>query len=130
MTCRMTRPGLLTIALLALSAAPLAAQTAPEATPEDARAAEVCEWSHTGGQLATALCEPGLEQEIWAAAGRAACAGHALCAAWIYDDPAALPDPMPDTFDGLTQQDVTSALAVWVQEDDMLITIAPASTAE
>ena len=125
---RTIRPGLLVPALLALCAAPLAAQTAADLapTPEDLRASEVCEWSHTGGQLAAVLCQPGQDQAVWAAAGRGACAGHALCAAWIYEDPAALPDPMPDTFEGLTQQNVTSAVAVWSEEDALLITIAPA----
>ena len=131
MTHRPTRPGLLLVpALLALCAGPLAAQTEPDTAAEDARAAEACTWSHGGGQLASALCEPGLDPAVWAAAGRAACDGQDLCAAWIYDDPAARPDPMPDSFDKLTQQNVTSALAVWVHEDDMLITIAPLAGAE
>lgn len=127
MTHRTTRPGLLAAALAALCAGPLAAQDAPADTAaDDARAAEACTWSHGGGQLASALCEPGLEPAVWAAAGRAACEGHALCAAWIYDDADARPDPIPESFDDLTQANVTSALAVWVHEDDLLVTIAPA----
>lgn len=131
-----TRAGLSIAALLLAAAAPLAAQTAtkdPDAAATTqtaldeaaARATETCTWSHGGGQLAAALCQPGLAPEIWAAAGRAACDGHDLCAAWIYDDAAAQPDPVPGSFDGLTQDNVTSALAVWVHEDAMLVTIAP-----
>ena len=131
MTDATTRPGLLAAALLALCAAPLAAQTAPEAATEsETRAALSCTWSHGGGQLASALCNPGLAPEVWAAAGRAACAGHTLCAAWIYDDAAARPDPIPETFEELTQTNVTGALAVWVHEDDLLVTIAPAAPAD
>lgn len=118
------RPGLAAAVLLGMvGAGPVFAETTDE---DAARAAEACTWSHAGGQLAVMLCEPGLEQAVWAAGGRQACTGYALCAAWIYDDPAALPDPVPDSFDGLTQANVTSAVAVWVEEGEYLIVIAAA----
>lgn len=105
-----------------------AAQTPPPGTSAEdaAKAAEVCTSTHTGGQLAAVLCEPGLDQAIWAAAGHAACTGHALCAAWIYDEASKMPDPMPDRFEGLSQENVTSAVAVWAEEDHLLVTIARA----
>jgi hypothetical protein len=125
MTIRTTlRPGLAAMLLLHMVGIGPAYAEAPDEAA--ARAAEACTWSHTGGQLAAVLCEPGLEQAVWAAAGRAACTGQALCGAWIYDDPGALPDPMPASFEGLTQANVTSAVAVWVAEGKYLVIIAPA----
>lgn len=120
------RPGRIGIVAAAVLGISITGPLSAEESADAARAAEACTWSHTGGQLAGVLCEPGLEQTVWAAAGGAACAGHQLCAAWVYEDPTALPDPMPDRFEGLTQANVTSAVAVWVEEDDYLIVIAPA----
>lgn len=88
-----------------------------------ARAAEACRWSHGGGQLAVVSCVAGLDDAVLAAAGRAACSGHALCAAWIYDDPSSMPVTVPTRFEDLSQANVTGAIGVWVEEDSMLIRI-------
>jgi hypothetical protein len=109
----------LAVALAAMAATPSRGQDSAEA----ARAAEACSWSHGGGQLAAVLCEPGLSEDILAAAGRAACSGHALCAAWIYDDVAHMPAPIPSRFEDLAQANITGAIGVWVAEDEMLIQI-------
>lgn len=101
------------------------AHAQPTAADEEAalRAAESCTWQHPGGQLATVLCTEGLEQVVWVAAGKAACADHTLCAAWIYQTSEGMPNPVPMTFDGLTQQNVISAVAVWIAESSNLVLI-------
>ena len=69
------------------------------------------------------VCEPGLDQEVLAEAGRAACAGQIPCGAWIWTSVEDIPESAPETHGDLTQQQVTSATAAWVAEDDMRVMI-------
>lgn len=125
---RTLRPARALAAVLALGlwAPPALAEGADAA----GRAAEICRGEHGGGQLALVLCEAGADMHVWAEAGRAACGDHALCAAFVYDDPTRLPDPVPDAFDDLTEADVTAARAIWVHEDQNLILIDTAGDGE
>ncbi len=82
-----------------------------------------CEMRGTNGMVTAVLCPAGLAGEDWKAAGEAACADRRPCGAWIWDDAAAIPATLPDSHDALPVEAITAAVAIWVAEDQSLITL-------
>lgn len=74
--------------------------------------------------IVVVLCPDGLGQADWAAAGRFFCGDRQVCGAWVWADPDAVPATAPDNHDGLTQAQITSALGVWVAEQQSFVAIA------
>jgi hypothetical protein len=99
--------------LLALGPAAAAADEMPAA----------CEARGHAGMVTLVLCQPGLEVEVWKAAGDAACDGRLPCGAWIWDYAAHLPQTVPERHDDLPEPAILSAVAIWVAEDQSLITL-------
>jgi len=73
------------------------------------------------------ICPTGLSQLEWHDAGVAACGARKPCAAWIWDDPEKAPEVAPPTPTELSREEITDAVAIWVNETANLITISPAN---
>lgn len=82
-----------------------------------------CEAKGTNGMVTVVLCPPGLDDEAWQQAGRAACGERKPCGAWIWDDVETLPGDIPDSHDKLAPEDVRNARAVWMNERQELYLI-------
>lgn len=89
----------------------------------DEDAAPVCEHKGTNGMVTMLLCPEGLELEKLANEGKAACDGRMPCGAWIWTDASFIPEEAPDAHDKLSQESVQNALAIWVNEDQKIITL-------
>lgn len=68
-------------------------------------------------------CPEGLEDAVYAMAGRAACGNKIACGAWIWTDVSDMPEAAPENHDGLNEAQVTSAVGVWDAENEQLIRI-------
>jgi hypothetical protein len=86
-----------------------------------------CETRGTNGMVTAVLCPPGLDQAAWQQAGVAACDGRKPCGAWIWESEADIPQDVPDSHDKLKPEQITSAVAIWVNENDQLITMEKAN---
>ena len=104
------------------SALLLAALAAPALAQE---AAGACTIKAQSATIALVICPEGLDQIALAEAGKAACGETRPCGAWFWTDAAKAPETAPDNHDGLNQEQVTSSLGVWVNEDQQLISITP-----
>ncbi len=82
-----------------------------------------CSVEDANNIISIILCPPGLDQSDWQKAGELACADRLPCGAWIWDEKDKMPAAAPENHDGLSRSEVTSALAVWVAEQELLITI-------
>ncbi|MGB5559137.1 MAG: hypothetical protein WBN04_14145 [Paracoccaceae bacterium] len=91
----------------------------------DAAAESQCTVGDTNGMVTLVLCPPGLDQEALKTAGEAACGERMPCGAWIWVDEAKMPEVAPDSHDKLTQEQITAAAAIWVNEAKQLITLEP-----
>ncbi len=69
------------------------------------------------------ICPEGLDQTGWQEAGAKACGSLMPCAAWIWTDPEVAPKTAPSTPTMFSQEQLTSAVAIWVNEKKQLITI-------
>lgn len=105
--------------LTALAAPTLAQETAAPKT------AGACTIKAQSATIALLICPEGLDQLALAEAGKAACGETRPCGAWFWTDAAKAPETAPDNHDGLNQEQVTSSLGVWVNEDQQLISITP-----
>lgn len=103
----------------ALTCAVTAAMAQDEPTGEN-----LCEARDSSAVISVALCPEGLTKEDLSAAGTAICDKRLPCGVWFWTDEANMPSEAPDNHDGLTQEQITSALAVWVAEKNSLISIA------
>ena len=74
----------------------------------------VCENRGRGHLSAVVICPPGLGQDRWRAAGRAACAGLSPCHAWIWDDPNRAPPAPFSRTNPMTSAQFESAVSLWV----------------
>jgi hypothetical protein len=83
----------------------------------------LCEEKGTNGMVTLLLCPQGMELETMMAEGRAACGDRKPCGAWIWVDPENIPEVAPDSHDKLPKESVQSAVAIWVNEDQRLITL-------
>ena len=93
------------------------------ATMSAAQDAELCEERDSSEFISVALCPEGISQEDLGKSGKEICGERLPCGVWFWTDPNDMPAKAPDNHDGLTQEQITSAIAVWVGEKDMLISI-------
>ena len=98
----------------------LAAITFFEYSTAAADASE-CSVRSRGSQVMIVVCPPGLEQEDWHTVGTETCGSLELCNVWIWDDAAKAPEMAPDNDDGLTKSQVSSAVAVWVNDVSQML---------
>jgi len=70
------------------------------------------------------ICPEGLDQTSWRDAGAKACGSLMPCAAWIWVDPEVAPKTAPSSPKMFSQTQVTSTVAIWVNEKKYLITIS------
>jgi len=91
------------------------------ATAQEAAENPVCQVMGENGMVTLLLCPEGLNQELLASEGVAACNGRLPCGAWIWTDATMVPAEAPDSHDKLTQAAVRSAIAIWVGERSQLI---------
>ncbi|MFC4671155.1 hypothetical protein ACFO5X_21575 [Seohaeicola nanhaiensis] len=82
-----------------------------------------CEERGTNGMVTLVLCPQGSPVEVFQAAGSAACGERMPCGAWIWTDAADVPETAPDSHDKLTQSQVQSAKAIWINEKKQLIVL-------
>ncbi len=82
-----------------------------------------CEARGHNGMVTLVLCEPGLDEVAWKDAGVAACGDRLPCGAWIWEDESAMPAEAPDSHDKLEPEQVQSAVAIWVSEQEQLLTL-------
>lgn len=85
--------------------------------------AGLCEQKTASTIISIVICPEGLTLEQLAGAGKAFCDGRMPCGAWIWSDPASAPEEAPENHDGLTKEEVTSAVGVWVAEQSQFISI-------
>ena len=104
-------------------AACLAASVAAGAAFADDAAGQ-CKVADRSEIIAILICDAGLSEAALSAAGKTACEGHRPCGVWFYDDAAAMPKKAPQNHDGLTQDQVTRALAVWDNDREVLVSIS------
>ena len=104
--------------LAVVSALAVAAATSASAQDENQ-----CEAQDSSDIISIALCPEGLSQEELGQAGAEICGDRLPCGVWFWTDPADIPAEAPDNHDGLTKEQITSAHAVYVGEDKMLINI-------
>ena len=86
-----------------------------------------CEERGTNGMVTLVLCPQGLDTAAWKDAGVAACGMRKPCGAWIWDDVKNMPALAPDSHDKLSKAQVSSAVAIWVNEKQELITLEKTS---
>lgn len=84
----------------------------------------VCEEKGTNGMVTMLACPEGLETEVLVKEGQAACGERMPCGAWVWSDPEFIPAEAPDAHDKLPQESVRNAIAIWVNEDGKLISLA------
>ena len=106
-------------AVAAMWAMPGAAQTTDiPAMPE------ACTITSSSQFIRLVHCSQDLSNETYADAGKAACAKQMPCGTWIWRNREDMPEEAPSNHDGLTQAQVTSAVGVWVAEDQSLVLIS------
>lgn len=92
------------------------------ATAEDTEAPR-CEMKGENGMVTLLLCPEGLKMEELAQEGRLACGDRKPCGAWVWTDAANVPEEAPDSHDKLPPESIKAASAIWVNEDEKLITL-------
>lgn len=109
-----------------LTGAAMLASLGAAAGAQDAAPAELpggCAVRDASRIVSVVICPAALDQTGIVAAARAACADRAVCGAWVWTDAEAAPAAAPENHDGLTEAEVTSALGVWVAEQQSFIAI-------
>lgn len=71
------------------------------------------------------ICPKELSQDSLRNAGLEACGSTKPCAAWIWVDEQKAPAVAPKTPEDFSRVQIVSAVAIWVNEDQKLITISP-----
>ena len=84
---------------------------------------EQCEQAAASQIISIVVCPKGLTAEQMAEAGKKICGERLPCGARSWSDPGAAPEVAPENHDGLTQAQVTSAMGVWVAEQEQFISI-------
>ena len=82
-----------------------------------------CEEKASSQYISIALCPEDVTGVQLGASGAIICGQRLPCGVWFWTDATDMPEEAPDNHNGLTQDQITSALAVWVQEQGLLITI-------
>ena len=133
----MTFKGLAAVSALIMGAATAVAaqettttEAASEAAGETAQAVSLCEKKDGNKVIAIALCPTGLSHAELIDEGTAICYGRVPCGVWFWTDEANMPETAPQNHDGLTKEQITSALAVWVAEKGSLIEIGSLKNSE
>lgn len=90
-------------------------------------AADVCSEHAASGVIHIAICGEDADDAVLVAEGQRFCGTKLPCGVWFWIDVADAPSVAPENHDGLTQSQVTSAIGVYVAEQEMLIRIAPAA---
>jgi len=85
----------------------------------------LCQTGDFRNFTAIVLCPADLNQEQWRDAGADACGDRKPCAAWIWTNEEIMPAEAPETPEDFSQEQIVNAVAIWVNEDQNLITIAP-----
>lgn len=83
----------------------------------------LCEAQDSSTFISVALCPEGISQEGMGKSGMEICGERLPCGVWFWTDQDKMPDKAPVNHDGLTQEQITSAIAVWVGEENVLISI-------
>lgn len=127
------------LAIWGTGGAPLSAQSAETATEADVAKAE-CTVIDANGSTVVMVCPKAAEllnaedddKGLIALkkAGVDACFGKAPCIAWIWDDAANAPEKAPPLSDGLTPEQVQSAVAIWVNDAGQMMTISKQKKSE
>jgi len=107
---------------VALSAVTLLFCASPVLAQSD-DAGKTCEATSSTEFISIALCPEGMTEEELKVAGTEICDNRLPCGVWFWTNPDDMPEEAPENHDGLTQPQVTSALAVWVGEKGMIIKI-------
>ena len=97
--------------------------TADHVVAQDATASPVCETRGVNGMVTLLLCPEGLSLEEFADEGRMACGDRLPCGAWIWTDENQVPLVAPSRHDELRANEVRSAKAIWMAEQNSLITL-------
>ncbi len=82
-----------------------------------------CEQKAASEVISIVICPEDLSLEQLAGAGKTFCDKRLPCGAWIWSDQASAPEEAPENHDGLTKAQVTSAVGVWVAEQNQFISI-------
>lgn len=82
--------------------------------------AAACQNLGRAALAAVVVCPPGLNEAEWREAGKAACGARGPCNAWIWDDVAKAPMVPPTFANPMTDAQVNSAVAVWINNSGTL----------
>jgi hypothetical protein len=85
--------------------------------------AQACEMKGQNGMVTLVLCPAGLSPEAIAEEGKRICGDTMPCGAWVWTDAADVPAEAPDSHEKLTQAQITSAVAVWMNETGQLVVL-------
>ena len=83
-------------------------------------AASSCQNLGRAALAAVVVCPPGLNEAEWREAGKVACPARGPCNAWIWDDSAKAPTVPPTFANPMTDAQVNSAVAVWINNTQTL----------
>lgn len=96
---------------------------AQDAPKPDADYVARCEMKGHNGMVTFVLCPEVLSSEDFRNEGIVACEGRMPCGAWFWTDAALVAEDVPDSHDKLSQEQVTSAAAIWVNETERLVVL-------
>lgn len=94
------------------------------ATPGGSSMPEGCSIKDRSDVVVIMICEPGLGEEVWRAAGRAACGANPFCNVWIWDHADKAPATAPEIDKDLDRARTAIASAVWVNDSESLIIVS------
>ena len=90
---------------------------------DDALMPTGCTVKNRSDAVVLVVCGSGLSESVWHEAGKAACGDRHYCNAWIWDDESKVPRVAPATDAGLRKVDSAAAVAVWINDSEMLMTL-------
>lgn len=82
-----------------------------------------CEVTGSSAVIHLAYCPNMMEDADLRDVAQLVCGDNPACGVWIWSDRAQMPARAPENHDGLTQEQITSAVAVWDNDGAQLIRI-------
>lgn len=107
----------------------LGAIAAPAAIAQAMTTESPCKVTSRSATVVVMVCAPKMEQQALRSSGRSACGTLVDCNVWIWDDAAKAPAKAPARDADMPKDRAATAIAIWVQDSQSLITLKRAGTA-
>ena len=107
----------------AFSATPALDEVSPRAQ-NTSGVEKLCTRNGPKGILNVAVCKPGLTTKQQATSAAAICEEQLACIVWLWDDAGKAPSAPPENSQDLTQEQINSAIGVWIHNSKKLITLS------